>query len=71
MRYASSKLLSSYLEQISKVEKRRRRIALRRIYATQEFSFTYTVYAISALKQFFFFFFLLYLFVLGSYLVAY
>ena len=46
-------------------------ILLRRIYATQEFSFTYTIYAISALKQFFFFFFLLYLFVLGSYLVAY
>ena len=46
-------------------------ILLRRIYATQEFSFTYTVYAISALKQFFFFFFLLYLFVLGSYLIAY
>ena len=46
-------------------------ILLRRIYATQEFSFTYTIYAVSALKQFFFFFFLLYLFVLGSYLVAY
>lgn len=46
-------------------------ILLRRIYSTQEFSFTYTIYAISALKQFFFFFFLLYLFVLGSYLMAY
>lgn len=46
-------------------------ILLRRVYSTEEFSYTYTIYSISALKQFFYFFLLLYLFVLFSYLVCY
>ena len=46
-------------------------VLLRRIYATQEFSYTYTTYAISALKQFFYFSLLLYVFIFMSYFVCY
>ena len=46
-------------------------VLLRRIYVTQEFSYTYTNYAISSLKQFFYFAFLLYIFVFMSYFICY
>ena len=44
---------------------------LRRVYVTQEVTFTYTTYCISALKQFFYFFLALYLLVFFSYIVNY
>ena len=46
-------------------------VLIRRVYVTQEISYTYTTYAISALKQFFYFFLLLYLFVFMSFLISY
>jgi hypothetical protein len=46
-------------------------VLLRRIYVTQEFSYTYTNYAISSLKQFFYFAFLLYIFIFMSYFICY
>ena len=46
-------------------------VLVRRIYNTQEFSYTYTTYTISALKQFFYFFLLLYVFIFFSFVVCY
>ena len=46
-------------------------VLLRRVYASQEVSYTYTTYAVSSLKQFYYFFLLLYLFIFMSYIVAY
>lgn len=46
-------------------------VLLRRIYVTQEFSYTYTNYAISSLKQFLYFASLLYLFIFMSYFICY
>lgn len=43
----------------------------RRVYSTQEVSFTYTTYCVSALRQFFYFFLLLYLLVVFSFCVQY
>lgn len=44
---------------------------IRRVYVTQEITFTYTTYCISCLKQFFYFFMLLFLFVFLSYIFIY
>lgn len=44
---------------------------IRRVYATQEVTFTYTTYCISALKQFFYFFMFLYLLVFLSFMFIY
>lgn len=44
---------------------------IRRVYATQEITYTFTTYCISALKQFFYFFFLLFIFVILSYFFIY
>ena len=46
-------------------------VFIRRVYVTQEISYTYTTYAISSLKQFFYFFLLLYLFVFFSFVISY
>jgi len=46
-------------------------VLLRRVYVTQEVTYTYTTYAVSSLKQFFYFFLLLYLFIFMSYIVTY
>lgn len=43
----------------------------RRVYSTQEVSFTYTTYCVSALRQFFYIFLLLYLLVVFSFCVQY
>lgn len=43
----------------------------RRVYATQEVTYTFTIYCISALKQFFYFFFLLYILVFLSFILSY
>lgn len=44
---------------------------LRRVYTTQEVSYTFLTYCVSALKQFFYFFLFLYLFVLFSFVISY
>jgi hypothetical protein len=44
---------------------------LRKIYATKEVTYTFTVFCISSLKQFYYFFFLLYLFIFMSFIVCY
>lgn len=44
---------------------------VRRVYATQEITYTFTIYCISALKQFFYFFSLLFLLVILSYFFIY
>jgi hypothetical protein len=44
---------------------------IRRVYVTQEVTYTYTTYCISSLKQFFYFFMLLFVFVLLSYIFIY
>ena len=44
---------------------------LRRVYATQEVSYTYATYSISALKQFFYFFLFFYFFIIVSLLISY
>lgn len=44
---------------------------LRKIYATKEVSYTFTIFCISSLKQFYYFFFLLYLFIFMSFIVCY
>lgn len=44
---------------------------MRRAYATQEFTYTFTTFCISSLRQFFFFFFLLYLLVFFSFIINY
>lgn len=46
-------------------------ILLRKTYTTREISFTFLVYCISSLKQFFFFFFLFFLCVFISFIVCY
>jgi len=46
-------------------------VLLRRVYNTQEFSYTYLTYAISALKQLFYFFLAFYLFIFMSYAICY
>lgn len=43
----------------------------RRIYATQEITFTYTTYCVSALRQFFYYFLLLYVLIFFSFVVQY
>lgn len=43
----------------------------RRIYATQEITYTYTTYCVSALRQFYYYFLFLYLLVLFSFVVQY
>ena len=43
----------------------------RRVYATQEITYTYTTYCVSALRQFFYYFLLLYVFVAFSFVVNY
>jgi hypothetical protein len=43
----------------------------RRVYTTQEITFTYTTYCVSALRQFFYYFLLLYLLVVFSFTVQY
>lgn len=44
---------------------------MRRAYATQEFTYTFTTYCVSALKQFFYFFFLLYILIFFSFILNY
>jgi len=44
---------------------------IRRVYTTQEITYTYTTYCVSALKQFFYFFFLLYIFIFLSFIMNY
>ena len=44
---------------------------MRRAYATQEFTYTFTTFCVSALKQFFYFFFLLYILVFLSFVLNY
>ena len=44
---------------------------LRRVYTTEEVTYTFTVFCISSLKQFYYFFFLLYLFIIMSFIVCY
>jgi len=46
-------------------------VLLRRIYTTQEVSYTFSTYCVSSLKQFFFFFFMLFGFVYVSFVVNY
>ena len=43
----------------------------RRVYATQEITYTYTTYCVSALRQFFYYFLLLYLLVFFSFILQY
>jgi hypothetical protein len=43
----------------------------RRVYATQEITYTYTTYCVSALRQFFYYFLLLYLLIFFSFIVNY
>ena len=44
---------------------------LRRVYTTQEVSYTFLTYCVSALKQFFYFFLFLYFFILFSFVISY
>ncbi len=44
---------------------------IRRVYATQEITYTYTTYCISGLKQFFYFFLFIFLFVFFSFMFNY
>jgi hypothetical protein len=44
---------------------------LRRVYTTEEVTYTFTVFCISSLKQFYYFFFLLYIFIFMSFIVCY
>lgn len=44
---------------------------LRKVYATKEVTYTFTVFCISSLKQFYYFFFLLYLLILMSFIIGY
>ena len=44
---------------------------IRKIYATQEVTYTYTTYCVSALKQFFYFFLFLYIFIFLSFVFNY
>ena len=44
---------------------------LRRIYTTQEVSYTFLTYCVSALKQFYYYFLLIYLFVIFSFIINY
>ena len=44
---------------------------IRRVYATQEITYTYTTYCISGLKQFFYFFLFLFFFILFSFMFNY
>ena len=46
-------------------------ILLRRVYTTKEVTFTFTIFCISVLKQFYYFFFLLYLLILMSFVFCY
>ena len=46
-------------------------VLLRRIYATEEVSYTYSTYVVSSLKQFFYFFLYFYLFIFISWLLGY
>jgi len=46
-------------------------VLLRRVYATNEITYTFTVFCISSLKQFYYFFFLLYLLIFMSFIVCY
>ena len=46
-------------------------VLLRRIYTTQDFTYTYSIYAISALKQFYYLLLLFYLFIFMSFIIAY
>jgi len=46
-------------------------ILLRKLYSTKEISYTYTIYAISAIKQFYYFFFFMYILVIYSYISNY
>lgn len=43
----------------------------RRVYATQEITYTYTTYCVAALRQFFYFFLFLYLLIFLSFIVSY
>jgi len=44
---------------------------LRRVYTTEEVTYTFTIFCISSLKQFYYFFFLLYIFIFMSFIVCY
>jgi hypothetical protein len=44
---------------------------LRRIYTTKEITYTFTIFCISTLKQFYYFFFILYLFIIISFIICY
>ena len=44
---------------------------LRRVYTTEEVTYTFTIFCISSLKQFYYFFFLLYIFIFMSFFVFY
>lgn len=44
---------------------------MRRAYATREFTYTFTTFCVSALKQFFYFFFFLYILVFMSFIINY
>ena len=46
-------------------------ILFRRVWSTKEFTYTFTVYCVSALKQFFFFFLLLFALIFISFIMAY
>lgn len=46
-------------------------ILLRRVYATQEVSYTYYTFCVSALRQFFYFFLLMYVFIIFTYTITY
>ena len=46
-------------------------VLLRRIYTTQDFTYTYTIYAVSSLKQFYYLLLLFYLFVFMSFIISY
>lgn len=46
-------------------------VLLRRVYTTKEVTYTFTLFCISTLKQFFYFFFLLYLLIFMSFIVCY
>lgn len=46
-------------------------VLLRRIYTTQELTYTYLIYCVSSLRQFFYFYLLLYVFIFISFMTAY
>ena len=46
-------------------------VLLRKVYQTKEFTYTFTTFCVSALKQFYYFFFLLYILVFMSFIVSY